>query len=188
MSTSISLVDAQRRLSLVWLMGALILFGVVSGQALSGAWRDQSLPEKVDHTIGVFQWLFSNIVPNLTLIFGVLAASELNVKLRDRFRRERRSRFFFSVTTGFTVFYLLTVLLFPVIASGFTTAKERIQLLTYAGFVLPVVQGLLTILTGVFFFKSPDEVSGEEGATAVMAEPRSAGDPSSLSGEGRSPR
>jgi hypothetical protein len=133
----------------------------VSGQAFRGAWRDESLPEKLDHTIGVFQWLFSNIVPNLTLILGVLAGSELNVELRARFRRERRSTFFFRLTAGFTVFYLLAVLLFPAIASGYTTAKERVQLLTYAGFVLPVLQGLVTIVTGVFFFKTADEAADE---------------------------
>ena len=86
---SISLLQAPRRLSVVWLIGAVLQFLLLLLQGLGGFWKDTTGLPKVDHTVDAMQWLIANIAPTLTLILGVLVASETQPPVQREFKRQR---------------------------------------------------------------------------------------------------
>ena len=167
MNDSITLLVAQRRLSAIWFSGALPIVLVVSMQALKGFWADTE-----DHTIDALQWVLCSIVPTSTLILGVLVAAEANETVSREFKRQRRSVFFLNLTLAICIFYLFVTALFPLFASFRNSAADRALLLKYSGFILPILQGLVSVVQGAFFFKT-----GDGAAPAPIVNPPETGPP-----------
>jgi hypothetical protein len=169
MDETTTLMLAQRRLSLIWLAGAVCLIFLVLAQVLGGKWHDEVA--KIDHSVDVIQWLFANVVPTSTLVLGVLAASELNPIIQREFKRQRRTRFFLRLTAGVCLFYLAVATAFPVMAVQRIGAQARFEALRYSGFVLPVLQGFVTIVLGAFFYKleSPEDAAADHIADRPVA-------------------
>lgn len=156
MNETITLLSAQRKLSVVWLVGAAAVVLVVVMQALNGFYADTSNVPIVDNTIDAFQWAFSTVAPTSTLIVGVLATTEMNSAVKRVFAKQRRSVFFLNMTLCVCISYLAFAMLFPAFATVKTTAADRALVLKYSGFVLPIIQGLVSVALAAFFYKLED--------------------------------
>jgi len=161
MNDSVTLIAAQRKLSAIWFVGAVLIVLVVVLQAVNGFWVDTSKNGAGDNTVDALQWVFASVVPTSTLILGVLVAAEMNPVVRREFSHQRRSRFFLNLTLGICIFYLVVTSLFVLFATFRNSAAERTLLLKYSGFVLPVLQGLVSVAQGAFFFRTEEPKTSE---------------------------
>jgi len=129
---------ARKRLALIWFAGAGTCFVVLLFISFFG--------RKVDLE-GLWDWFLPAIVPNLSLIIGVLVYTQ-----RQQAAVEVRvDAFLFRLALWLSLLYLLLLLL-PLVAFP-ATGKSLPDLLDISRLWLAAVQGLVTGVMGAFFVR-----------------------------------
>lgn len=135
---TLTMQTARKRLALLWFTGAGVCFTVLLFISF--------FARKVD-LVGLWDWFLPAVVPNLSLIIGVLvytqrqqAAVEMNV-----------DEFIYRLALGLSLLYVLLLLLpllfFPL------TGKTLPELLDISRLWLAAVQALTTAAMGAFFVR-----------------------------------
>lgn len=129
---------ARKRLALVWFSGAGACFVVLLFISFFANLGDLA---------GLWEWFLPAIVPNLSLIIGVLvytqrqqAAAEINV-----------DEFLYRLAIGLSLLYVMLLLL-PLVFFP-ATGKSLPELLDISSLWLAAVQGLVTGVMGAFFVR-----------------------------------
>jgi hypothetical protein len=106
----------------------------------------------------VWSWFLPNIVPNISLMIGVLGASALTSQ-RGREKTVRRS--FFNVARALSLFYLLllllTILLEPL------TGTPALDLYASSNYWLSPLQGITSGAIGILFVAQQSQGRAPEG-------------------------
>lgn len=128
---------ARKRLALVWFAGAGVCFVVLLFISFFSADADPT---------GLWDWFLPAIVPNLSLIIGVLVYAHRQTQADTRI-----DPFLYRLAYGLSLLYVLLLLLpllfFPL------TGKPLPELLNISRLWLAAVQGLATGVMGAFFVR-----------------------------------
>ena len=142
----------QRRLAVVWFTGGGLLFAFLIAQTVAGKYGAQT--EKA------WAWLLPTVLPTLSLIVGAVAHSA-----RRPSDPATADGFFFRVSFGLSVFYLIlvlgTLLLEPL------SSLTPLELMNISSLWLGPVQGLVGIALGVFFVSRQTEGPDSDRPTRV---------------------
>jgi cobalamin synthase len=133
---------ARRRLALLWFAGAGVCFTVL---------LFISFFSSVVELDGLWGWFLPAVVPNLSLIIGVLVYTQ-----RQQTQPEMHvDAFLYRLTLGLSLLYVLLLLLpllfFPL------TGKSLPKLLDISRLWLAAVQALTTGAMGAFFVRQDDK-------------------------------
>lgn len=142
------LVNAQRWLVILWLLGAAFPFAAIFLQTTVG---NAFASGGTDQSTRVWEWFLPTVVPTLGLVVGVVANNELRESARRLAERRRVSSFFFRITFGISSFYLLLVGLLPILTAAKSTAEDKLMLLGKSHLFLPPVQAIAATALAVFF-------------------------------------
>ncbi|MBT9541338.1 hypothetical protein [Thiobacillus sp.] len=128
---------ARKRLAVVWFAGAGVCFVVLLFISFFSADADPT---------GLWDWFLPAIVPNLSLIIGVLVYAHRQTQSDTRI-----DPFLYRLAYWLSLLYVLLLLLpllfFPL------TGKPLPELLTISRLWLAAVQGLATGVMGAFFVR-----------------------------------
>jgi hypothetical protein len=128
---------ARKRLAVVWFAGAGVCFVVLLLISFFSADADPT---------GLWDWFLPAIVPNLSLIIGVLVYAHRQTQTDTRI-----DPFLFRLAFWLSLLYVLLLLLpllfFPL------TGKPLPELLSISRLWLAAVQGLATGVMGAFFVR-----------------------------------
>jgi cobalamin synthase len=129
---------ARKRLALAWFAGAGVCFVVLLFISFFASTADLT---------GLWEWFLPAIVPNLSLIIGVLVYTQRQQVATDT----RIDPFLYRLALWLSLLYVLLLLLplvfFPV------TGKTLPELLDISRLWLAAVQGLVTGVMGAFFVR-----------------------------------
>jgi hypothetical protein len=133
---------ARKRLALLWFAGAGVCFAVL---------LFISFFSRVVEVDGLWGWFLPAVVPNLSLIIGVLVYTQ-----RQQIQPEMHvDAFLYRLTLGLSLLYVLLLLLpllfFPL------TGKSLPELLDISRLWLAAVQALTTGAMGAFFVRQDDK-------------------------------
>lgn len=133
---------ARKRLALLWFAGAGVCFAVL---------LFISLFARVVEVDGLWGWFLPAVVPNLSLIIGVLVYTQ-----RQQTQPEMHvDAFLYRLTLGLSLLYVLLLLLpllfFPL------TGRSLPELLDISRLWLAAVQALTTGAMGAFFVRQDDK-------------------------------
>ena len=134
---NVSMKNSKKRIAIVWLVGAGIVFVVVVLQSIRRVYGDK--------TSEAWAWYLPTVLPTLSLIVGVLASDALSttktVKTIDSF--------IYRLALALSIVYLTvvasTILLSPF--SGWTP----LELMKVSNLWLAPLQGIVAATIGVFF-------------------------------------
>jgi len=156
MSKTITYTKAQKKLVVLWCVFSAIVFVIYFVQTLTGKY--------LDYVGEVWEWLFQFIIPPLTLMIGVLI-NQLSSGSNDK----EVEAFYFRIALGFSIFFLLILLLSAVFVPLMHQAQNSNILVTeiteenqitiidafedYNNFLIPI-QGITTLALGLFFTKT----------------------------------
>lgn len=129
---------ARKRLALLWFTGAGVCFLVLLLISFFG--------RKVD-VAGLWDWFLPAVVPNLSLIVGVLVYTQRQQAATN----QRVEGFLYHLTLGLSLAYL-ALLLLPLVFFPLT-GKTLPELLSVSRLWLAAVQGLVTAAMGAFFVR-----------------------------------
>ncbi len=135
----LTLIKAKRRLAVAWFAGAGLLFAIVLFLALG-----QSSPDAADD---LWSWFLPAVMPNLSLIVGVLVSDHRPAAGQG----QSADPFLFRLAMVLTAIYLVLLLLVP-FAAPFSALGP-------AGFYgstqvwLAPVQGLVSAAMGAFYVR-----------------------------------
>ena len=147
-----SYLDTVRsRLGWIWFIGAGLIFIVMIMQSLLGNYRTST----ADLTQQAWSWLLPTLMPSVGLIVTVLSYSALDPNVSAFVVRKN----FVTVATGFSIFYLFTVLITlaiqPIAAPS--DPEKAIGLMHTSNLWLGPLQGVVASAIGVLFTsKEPD--------------------------------
>ena len=138
----ISKFDAQKKLSIFWLVNAAILAVIFILFTIFDRFDDQA-PKG-------WEWYSQNIIPVSTLMLGSFFTN-----LNDPQIDKRVNVFFYKLSFGISIFYIsilyLTIFLAPI---AFRYADTSIiELFNKSRLYLILIQGLVTFSLGFFFNK-----------------------------------
>lgn len=133
---------ARKRLALLWFAGAGVCFAVL---------LFISFFARIVEVDGLWGWFLPAVVPNLSLIIGVLVYTQ-----RQQIQPEMHvDAFLYRLTLGLSLLYVLLLLLpllfFPL------TGKSLPELLDISRLWLAAVQALTTGAMGAFFVRQDDK-------------------------------
>jgi cobalamin synthase len=133
---------ARKRLALLWFAGAGVCFVVL---------LFISFFARIVEVDGLWGWFLPAVVPNLSLIIGVLVYTQ-----RQQIQPEMHvDAFLYRLTLGLSLLYVLLLLLpllfFPL------TGKSLPELLDISRLWLAAVQALTTGAMGAFFVRQDDK-------------------------------
>ena len=140
MISSISVVICKKRLTIVWFVGAGIIFAIVLLQSVFGRYAE--------HTTDAWSWFLPTVMPALSLIIGVLVADAMRGTICDRRIDPFMFRLTFSLSIAYFVIVLATILLQP-FAPG-----PPLALLAMSNLWLGPFQGLVIGALGAFFVRA----------------------------------
>jgi cytochrome bd-type quinol oxidase subunit 2 len=128
--------DARVRLTTIWLIGAGLIFGILTVQSIEGRYGAQLQQ--------AWAWFIPTVLPTLSLMCGVIGASALGTKDPRQVRPD-----YFKIARWLSICYLvvlaLTILLEPF------SPMDPIQLFTASNYWLTPLQGLVVGATGILF-------------------------------------
>lgn len=139
MSTHIQMETCKRRLAVVWLIGAGVLFVLMMTQSLTGRYNLQ--------TREAWGWLLPTLMPTMSLIVGVLAMEIRGPKDKAR----PVDPFLYHLAMGLSVFYLVVVAA-TILAKPFLD-MTAIEAMNLSNLWLGPLQGLVSAMVGVFYVK-----------------------------------
>ncbi|MBU1223962.1 MAG: hypothetical protein KKA22_01680 [Gammaproteobacteria bacterium] len=139
---SLTMQTARKRLALLWFAGAGVCFVVL---------LFISFFARIVEVDGLWGWFLPAVVPNLSLIIGVLVYTQ-----RQQIQPEMHvDAFLYRLTLGLSLLYVLLLLLpllfFPL------TGKSLPELLDISRLWLAAVQALTTGAMGAFFVRQDDK-------------------------------
>jgi len=136
-----SLTKCKKSLAKVWFLGAGIVFILIFLQTLFGKYSGQE--EKA------WSWFLPTVIPNLSLIIGILVADAKHVLSED----ERKiDPFLFKLALSLSIVYF-AVVLSTVLIQPFTDMLI-LELLERSNLWLAPLQGLAAASLGAFFIKT----------------------------------
>jgi hypothetical protein len=141
MVDTLPLKHCKRRLAATWLIGVGAPFMLLVAQSLLGHFGNSATE--------VWSWFLASTTPTLGLIVAVLAAEALQ---RDPGTR-RVDRFFYRLSLGFSVLYLLLLSAIILIEPVRAAEGGLPQLIRESGSWLTAMQGLVTASLGVFYVR-----------------------------------
>ena len=136
-------------------------------QSLAGVYGEQ--------TQAVWGWLLPNILPTLSLVIGVFAATALKESAETDTMRVRRS--FARLATALSIFHLISVgsVFIAQVYLGTTQGQgaRSLALFEMANLWLGPLQGLVAAVLGALFFSSETKARAEglAAAPAMLAVP-----------------
>lgn len=138
---TISMPTARKRLAMVWFAGSGVCFLVLLFISFFG--------RKID-LAGLWDWFLPAVVPNLSLIIGVLVYSQ-----RQRDTPPPVDTFLYRLAFWISLLYVLLLLLpllfFPL------TGKSLPELLNISRLWMAAIQGLATGIMGAFFVRQDNK-------------------------------
>lgn len=138
--------DCQRRLLLVWYIGAAPTFLVLIAQTLLSLYEGYGL-----NANEVWGWFLPSVMPTLLLVTGVVAAEARNPSPQE----QTVERYYFRLAFGLSLFYLVVVnlilLAMPFILQQVDEAQDIIRYLNKSNLFLGPVQGLVGAAMGAVF-------------------------------------
>jgi hypothetical protein len=156
MTGRIPLATSRRRLAILWYGFATPCFGLLLLQTLTGTYVEGD----VSHVMAAWSWLLPNLMPTLSLATGVLAADAFRSapSVAGKPGETGASRFFYRLTFGISLAYLLVVLAL-VLAPAYSSTPV-LEVFEQSGVYLGPFQGLVGASFGAFF------LSGDRGKRA----------------------
>jgi hypothetical protein len=139
---SIAIQAARKRLALTWFSGAGLCFVVLLFISFFAGKAD---------LVGLWDWFLPAVVPNLSLIVGVLVYTQRQQAAVEAPVDEFVYRLALSLSLLYLLLLLLPLLFFPV------TGKTLPELLDVSRLWLAAVQGLVTAIMGAFFVRQDDK-------------------------------
>lgn len=133
----ISWTICRRALARVWFIGAGVLFAILLAQTFGDRYGANAN--------AAWEWFLPTVLPTLSLIIGVLTVDAL----KQHAKLQTVDRFFFRLSLGLSVAYLLTVGV-TLLAQPFTSFPA-LELMAQSNLWLGPFQGLVTASLGVFF-------------------------------------
>lgn len=134
----VAMMEAKKRLAVVWCVGGGLLFLLLLGQTILGHYGD-----KVKEA---WAWLLPTIIPSLSMIVsGVVVSGPLGKKLETK----TVDRFAFKLAFSISLFYLVTVS-FTILLSPFSQIPP-LELMKLSNLWLGPFQGLVGAALAVFF-------------------------------------
>src|SRR5438045_2813502 len=141
------MVTCKKRLTILWFIGAGLVFSIVLMQTLLNHFGDLASD--------AWAWLLPAIMPTLSLMASVWATDALGKGSQT----ESVDRFVFYLAFMLSAGYLLTVavtiLVQPLVG---VTAQDSIAVMHRSSFLLGPLQGLVVASLGIFFVKKNAEV------------------------------
>lgn len=134
---SLTMHTARKRLAIVWFSGAGVCFAVLLFISI--------FSEEVDPT-SLWDWFLPAIVPNLSLIIGVLVYAYRQTQTDSKI-----DPFLYQLAYWLSVIYVLLLLL-PLLCHPLTD-KTLPELLNISRLWLAAVQGLTTGVMGAFYVR-----------------------------------
>lgn len=135
---NLTMQTARKRLALVWFAGAGVCFAVL---LFISFFSDPG------NLAGLWDWFLPAIVPNLSLIVGVLVYTQRQPSPVDVHVDEFLYRLAFWLSLLYVLLLLLPLLCFP------GTDKSLPELLDISHLWLAAIQGLVTGVMGAFFVR-----------------------------------
>jgi hypothetical protein len=135
---NLSMQAARKRLALVWFAGAGVCFVVLLFISF--------FARKVD-LAGLWDWFLPAIVPNLSLIIGVLVYAQRQQAAAEAQVDEFLYRLALWLSLAYILLLLLPLLFFPL------TGKTLPDLLDISRLWLAAIQGLVTGVMAAFFVR-----------------------------------
>lgn len=137
MKVSVSI--CKKRLTILWLVGAAIIFLIMLFQTFFKHYSD---------AVEAWGWFLPTVLPTLSLMVGVLVTDELEKRPAEK----RIDSFIFNLSFFLSIFYfmvvLLTLLMQPYIK------KLPLEILKQSNLWLAPIQGLVAASLGAFFVKT----------------------------------
>lgn len=134
---------ARNRLALIWFAGGGVCFLVLLFISFFAGKVDLS---KVD-LVGLWDWFLPAIVPNLSLIIGVLVFTHRQRDSGEMLVDSFLYRLAFWLSLLYVLLLLLPLVFFPL------TGKSLPDLLSISRLWLAAIQGLATGVLGAFFVR-----------------------------------
>ena len=131
---------AQRRLTITWGIGALLLFSVMFLQTVFGHYG-----ERVQDA---WEWFLPTIMPTLSLIIGVWVT---DIQSR-RVKSKTTNKFLYHLSLTLSIVYLLMITLILFLQP--IASIPPLELMKQFSLGLTAVQSLATASLGAFFVKS----------------------------------
>ncbi|HEY9099505.1 MAG TPA: hypothetical protein VIN38_11605 [Thiobacillus sp.] len=135
---TLTLYAARKRLALVWFSGGGLCFMVLIFISF--------FARKID-LVGLWDWFLPAIVPNLSLIIGVLVFSHRQRVSGEMLVDTFLYRLAFWLSLLYVLLLLLPLVFFPL------TGKSLPELLNISRLWLAAIQGLATGVLGAFFVR-----------------------------------
>ncbi len=145
---TITMVHARRRLGSVWFTSAGVLFVVMVGMSIFGAFSERVLD--------AWSWFLPTVLPTLSLILSAFAA-ELWPQADKKWLARRISRFHFSLAHNLSLAYL-AMALFLLLVWPLTPFEGPLDLMTTSNIWMGPFQGLVAAAIG-WFFQQPETAS-----------------------------
>lgn len=147
--TRVPIRTTQRKLIVLWMIGAALPFSLVTIQSLVGLYGDQAGE--------ALRWVSSAVLPVTIMVIGTIVADEQTYK--NKVDRRSTSQFFARLTMYTSAFYLAVVMLALVIGwlAHPTSPLERIRTLRTAELFSGTLQGIVGGTLGVFFVRRSEE-------------------------------
>lgn len=136
MNDRISVSVCQRRLATIWFVGCSLVFVLVLVQSILGKYGNE-----VERA---WSWFLPTIIPTLSLIVGAVT-----YEARRPQTTATVDRFFFRISMGFSLAYLLLVLV-TLLLQPFSNMTP-LELMDISNLWLGPVQGFVGIALGAFF-------------------------------------
>ena len=129
----------KKRLGILWLSGAGIIFVILLGQSIFGHYGER--------TNEAWQWFLPTVIPTLSLIVSAWVIDARG----EAVKQKPISKFIYKRTWVLSAFYLFVVLL-SILAQPFILISP-VEWLNQSNFWLSPLQGLVIAATGIFFLK-----------------------------------
>jgi hypothetical protein len=133
----ISMDISQKRLSIVWFIGAGFLFFLLLLQTMQGVYGDQAGE--------AWSWLLPTFMPTLLLIVGAL----VNKARLQNTQEVTVDRFMYGISFYLSIAYFIAVILTFILSQ--LSAQSPLTQLKFSNLFLTPVQGLVSLALGAFF-------------------------------------
>jgi hypothetical protein len=148
----IKVLICKKRLLILWLSIAGLLAIILIAQSFGGAFADGV----VDHTEEAWRWFLPNVLPTLSLMIGVVMKDLIETKEKEQLI----DPFVYHLSFGLSITYLL-MLMASILLSPMFPNSDPLELMKQSSLWLNAMQGLVSLVLGVFFGKIEQSKTSE---------------------------